>query len=1729
MSADGSALKENEKYLDSIQGKIDQFTNAYQTMWSNTLDSQVVKDIVAFGTEVVKVIDKIGGLESALIAVASIAMIKTKTGPIEFLTQIVDATTKAINKAKQMPQNIMSAVAGTKQLTAATLEQSVANGTLTTTEAIRQASTHQLTLSQAALTDAELGSLLTTRGLSEAEQQSIISKLGLQSTTNTLTLATLQQAIADGKLTTSEALHVATATRLIGAETSLTAARGMEILTTNGADAAEAKNIITKLGLDASTKKLTADTILQAVANGTLTTSEGALAMSMLTATGATNGLAASFKALWASLGPIGWAILGITAALTIGISIFNAVYKTTEELVEELDELKVELQDVQSEIKTVNSELETTRDRMAELLAKDKLSFVEQEELGRLQKENNELQRKLDLLAEEEKIKAKEASKTFLDTMESYEDKTYWRDGEMSGWERFWSDTSYAGSQEEYIKKLMDEYDTVLKVDSGELDRSVLVDEMSADWYSERLGEEIKALTEAADGIEYYVGDNLTDEQKEVNEWLDYIYNTQDKLAIMRGGKNAKTNAINRILDKDENATIKKSIDEYVEALKKGDTSAKGKIDSIIRNNKDLVADLQASGIQINDELNEATEHFTSFASDANYATIEGKVKEMDEATQRLSAAFRNLNSSDLDLLKQALTDKGWVDAEGNLMSDAIAEYFGGENGGISAETQTEIERLVQQIYDGKISVDNALKQFEYFGVESTLDIYVDEVQTNFKDVFVDLTEVDGLLDTFEELGEAIGSAANALKTFNQAQAEMAYSGHVSIETALQLMEYTDDYGSILQVVDGQLQLVDGAEEALINTRIEAIKTSAEASLADATNAYNKAHLATQEYQAALTTDMSASVVAKSWEKVLAAGAGLMAGIKSLLTEESWTDAYNRGYNETLSKITGYETEYNDAGLQTLVDAEAEAKAVMDAAQDRVELANTLSAETLDSIHSSDTASGGTSNKDDAEKQKSEDGWEKLLKKYENELALITNERDLIEAQIDQMEATGGQASSQYYKDLIRNSGEEKDLLIEKKQALIDYLKANKDNVDQDTWTEMNNEINETAVAIKECTTNLLEYYETLEDIDSHYFEQAMDDVSRLGEEIEFVQGLLEDEDVADENGDWTEAGITRLGLYVNEMERAAQSAEQYKQKISNVEASWNAYQRLLSAAGGDVSQISTADLNKLYDTYGVVITSQEEYKEKTDEYTDAMRDQIEAQNTARDGIIQLNEARIDAIKDGIEKEIEAYEDYIDVVKDALDAERDLYKFKQDISKQTKDIATLERRIASLSGSDNAADIAERRRLEAELYDAKEGLNDTYYDHAKDAQSVALDEEALAFSESREKYIEELELTLDNVEQLIEDSMLEVLFNADVVYNQLAGEGGIADTYGITLSNELTEPWKKASEQAKQWKTDVGVYVDECKPFVVALSNEIKNKLGKDGAWRDATKAAQDYADFINGEDLRTHMNSSIGKLCTSIQSIIDKWKGVKTAADNAYDAQYRANNVGGKPQNSGGGGVEDTGAKKYPNGAPISKMHYVEATLPSNEYSHLKGIGKDSTNKEKAKDKAMASLSTAFHDYHHKKGKSDEQIYNLWYKNWASKINYKFDYYAKGTTGTSHDQWAITDEIGDELVLIPGKDGNLQYMRKGTGVVPADLTANLMEWGKINPNMANMSSIGTNLNMVSNAINKPELNLSFEALVKAERIDKDTLPEVKKFVQQEVNNLVKQMNYALKGVGSR
>lgn len=55
----GSAARENEKYLESVQGKVNQFKNAVAEFWQESLDSNTLKLLIELATGVVKALDNV--------------------------------------------------------------------------------------------------------------------------------------------------------------------------------------------------------------------------------------------------------------------------------------------------------------------------------------------------------------------------------------------------------------------------------------------------------------------------------------------------------------------------------------------------------------------------------------------------------------------------------------------------------------------------------------------------------------------------------------------------------------------------------------------------------------------------------------------------------------------------------------------------------------------------------------------------------------------------------------------------------------------------------------------------------------------------------------------------------------------------------------------------------------------------------------------------------------------------------------------------------------------------------------------------------------------------------------------------------------------------------------------------------------------------------------------------------------------------------------------------------------------------------------------------------------------------------------------------------------------------------------------------------------------------------------------------------------------------------------
>lgn len=1615
-----SALKENEKYLSSIQGRIDQFNNAMQAMWSNTLDSDAVKFVINLATQIIKLVDNVGMLTTAMAGVFVYLTAFKQQTPLALLQQLLGVITSIGSsiKANGLGRWIGALLGVAPAMKAVTVE-TVAN-------------------------------TVATQMNDAAKAKQMMSEMGLATATGTLSVAQREQA---------------------------------------------------------------STAILSAMSTGQLTMAQGNAMLAMLGYSGATMAADGSLKVLdtttksFMATNPVGWILLVVSAIAMVAVGL-SQIPSKVERLQKKLQDLQSELQDIQTELKSVNSELETTEERMAELLAKDSLTFVEQEELKNLQKQNAELQRQLDLLNARDKRTKSNLADTFNDTMDedvnsgyrivseyniSGQSKDIGWTGKDKGWGAWWRKillgnayTQEEMSGREYIDELLDRYqsyqtelaDVETKIiNSGDDTKAVKKLEKRKEKIESEMGDITSIIDEkttswevASEGLDYGIDDKT-------DEWLDYINNTRDKIEIGLGSNNAEANAISRIFGKDANAALSDSIDEYVQQLKKGDMSAKHYIANIISNNNTLVKDLEASGLS----AEKAIEYFTKLGSEANYATIDGKIKEVSKA----AATFESLlggslfNVDDVDIGLAELFDK-----EGKIIQTKLSQVFNDT----SDQTREDITNLLEGSYEQiKNDTTDTKRLLTGFGLKTTQQVL--QIQNKLLgeqnlELFPNLKgEIEGIIDKFAEFSKAVGGVVDALDTLDQARAEEAYSGSISIETLENLMKYTDDYAQLVEIDEtGAITLATNAEELLIGKRIEKIKTDAAAAVQTAQSNleqanYNaKAVNETGPIQEALTA--ATDGLAGAWS--------YLGSIIGDITDGNFSGMFERA-SAAYSKVTAGREE-----KRTQVNVSVEdAQKALDNALRQQQIADALTSDNVKKKYSSEEASGGNKNKEDAEKDKIEEDWEKLVNQYENQLALLSNERDLIQAEIDKAEARGGKASTKYYEDLKKNSEDEKNILIQKKAALEEYLTANAGAIDQDTWTEYNNEINETAVAIKECEINTIEWAEAIREIDLHYFEQITDEVSRLGDELDFVNSLLEDEEVADENGNWSSAALTRMGMYTNQMELAAAEAARYQDEI-----------------------------DKLNGQYDDGTLSEEQYQEKLSELVSGQQDAIMSYEDAKDSIVELNEARIDAIRTGIEKEIDAYADLTDAKKEELDAERDLYDFRKDIKNQTKDISELERRIAALSGSSAASDVAERRKLEAQLLEAKEGLNDTYYNHSRDAQSTALDEEAEAYTESKERYIEQLEEQLKDTETLIQNSIMDVMLNADIVYTEL---NELADLYGIDLSDSLTQPWKDASAQATAWKNELqesmtaGEYAALIGEggAITAFANGVATKL--EGSWSKAQTAATNYAGYLTGTELKNKFTNTLTGFGNQIQIIIDKWNGVKAAADAAYSAQTRTATVGGNPAVTETPQPVDPPKKETPTETtkhkPAEKQkELTEAQKMVAKITRFGSAQGSGMNAGKKGDNGVVTWDRKEYNVQnsgttHGKGSnlykaavehlkfSDRQIFGYQggvygyldgviqklegrtlskkgYNNLVAYAKGQYASFAKGTTGITRDQWAITDEswIGEEITLAAGKSGRLRGIMKGSAVLPSDISENLVEWGKLNPDDAHSGNITNN-----------------------------------------------------------
>jgi TP901 family phage tail tape measure protein len=1747
----GSALQENEKYLDSIQGKIDQFNNSLQSMWSNTLDSDMVKGFVALGTELVKIIDKIGLLNVGLVgffiylqkqhgffsnffkpAGDGVEALKEQLVKAEQdLTKATQADMQHGNKkTAQKRRDAEERVAILKSKIQETSSEAVLDGiddSFDPSKVKKSISGKKGAIIKRSKKLADEGKTFTqiqedpkikqwTQEVKDGEQalDAYNAKIAQSDTilkqknATTAQAAGVENAKAGAEATDAAATQAGANADVLAtmASDGKVASTWKDVLATAMSKDATLADVGAKLKQLLIMKLLSTEYVKQMIANGALTKAQMVnMTMTQLLSLGF-KGLMVSIwsatKAMWTFMitTPIGW-ILAVVAAVAALGAIFASVYKSTEELQEELDEMKSSLSDVRSELDSVNQELETTQERMAELLAKDTLTFVEQEELDRLKKTNDELERRKNMLEVQEEYEKERVGRQASKVVNSARQEIDW-------WETGWLTYLLSSPADEDVYDDIDDYSEVQKeiekIENKLADKNLSSDEredlneelrdLKEDLASEKedVVEYIDILSEALSGVEY--GDS-----EESDAALDYYHQLVGRWNVAQGTPNAIGDEIKRILNKEKFSDVSDEIDEYVKALEKGDKSAKDSIDNLIKSNDDLVIELNEMDIDPQDVV----DYFTKLGQEANFSTLDGKIKEIDRA----SATFESLINGDtfnVDGVDIGLADL--FDEEGKIIQTKLSQVFNDT----SDQTRQDITHLLEGSYDqiksGTVDVERLLTGFGLKTAQQVLEIQNKILGEQNLELFPNLKEeIDGIIDKFDEFSAAIGSVVDAMDTLEQARAEEAYSGSISIETLENLMKYTDDYSQLVEIDEtGAITLAKDAEKLLIEQRIKKIKTDAAAAVQTAqTNLeqakYNaKAVNETGPVQEALTSATDA--LAGSWAYLGSIIGDITAGNFSGIFERAST-AYG--------KVTAGREEKRTQVNVSVEDAEE----ALTTALNNQKIANGLNPNNIKGRYSSDEASGGNNTAKDV----ANDRFQKEMDYWENRIAANQARYEQLQNEIDLLESKGQKADASYYEEQIKLENERLWLLQQQKAEAQKFLGTFTEGSEE--WWDVANTLNDIESELDDVTASIVDLQDAIAEIDTYKFEEFNTRLDNLISKLGTIRDLIApegEEDWFDDEGNWTEAGVAVLGSHVQELEMYKQGYQETMDELARYESPY---------AGNEA----------YYETLG--IHSEQELYDKQEELTEQQYEFAESISDTEQSIVDMYESQIDAVEEYIETLIDGYNDYIDSVKEALDAERDLFEFKKNIQKQAKDIAELERRIASLSGSTNKSEIAERRKLEAQLYEARESLNDTYYDHTKDAQNNALDAEQSAYEETMNKFVEGMRESLETATQDMDT------FLGNVTTMVSLNAGAILEQYQQTelpLDDALTNPWEAAKEAVGDYSGDALELMNTWAQngFLTDFPDIVKTSL--ESPWKAGQTAVNAFKTSVD-----TQMKNVVSAIEANVKAASSKLSALYKQIE---DTAKRAAEVGGgdyTPSPSYTPTQSYTPTPTPPQTPPKTPTRPSTPKRPTFKEvtgvtSWIAGIGQTGLN--------IGSKTYTTSQFNSLQIEGGDGIYFPYTANGAknkyvkkgegysvtrSGSKYKIDFHsfkplytkhAKGTTGTTRDEWAITDEpqFGDELVLVPGKDGNLSFMRKGTGVVPADLTQKLFELAQI----PTSDLMNKNLTAIVPDITKNDFKneFNFDSLVHVDHCDQNTLKDLEKMVDNKINDFSKQMNYSLK-----
>lgn len=380
-------------------------------------------------------------------------------------------------------------------------------------------------------------------------------------------------------------------------------------------------------------------------------------------------------------------------------------------------------------------------------------------------------------------------------------------------------------------------------------------------------------------------------------------------------------------------------------------------------------------------------------------------------------------------------------------------------------------------------------------------------------------------------------------------------------------------------------------------------------------------------------------------------------------------------------------------------------------------------------------------------------DSFDNIQSYYKGFISQFEHMANTYNTKIDMFEATGYQVNESLYRELMattQSSVYAMELeLTDLKEAFATAMNSGEIEENSDAWFDMRQDIDDLAESIDKGYLDIVKFDKKIRELSWDNFDFILDRIEEINDESEFFIKMMEDNDLFDDDGVFTQYGTAVAGLHLEKYNVSMSQAKKYAEELL---------------------AINRKIAEDPYDR---------ELLERREGLYQAQRKSIEAAKDEKDAIV-------DMVRDGIDVELDALDELISKYKDALDSSQDLYDYERKIEDETGEISKIQKQLLAYGGDNSEEAMAKRQKLNEDLKEAQKNLEETQYDkYIKDQKSM-LDAFYTDYETAVNKRLDNVDALLSEVAGNINDAALDI---SDTIKK-------VAESFGYDLTSEMKSMW---------------------------------------------------------------------------------------------------------------------------------------------------------------------------------------------------------------------------------------------------------------------------------------------------------------------------------------------